>query len=457
MKNIDLPEHFLIRMKKLLGEEYPAYQKSFEEKRLYGLRVNTLKVSPPDYEKSSCLPLSPIPWISNGYYYQEDNHPAKDPYYHAGLYYLQEPSAMTPASLLPIAPGDKVLDLCAAPGGKSTELGVRLMRTGLLAANDISNSRAKALLKNLELWGIPNICVTSEEPRRLADLYGVYFDKILIDAPCSGEGMFRKDPDMLKSYAEHGPEYFAEIQKEIVTQAARMLKPGGMLLYSTCTFSVCENEAVIRYLLTVREDMELVELPLFDGAADGYGLHGCIRMYPHRLKGEGHFMALLRKNTQHGQVSDQEQTNSMTRTMPEYQIPNDLRQFLSNISWNFDPRRMIEKNGMVYYLPEGFDQSLKLRYLRTGLLLGERKNGRFEPGQALAMALKPEEFKTVVSWPRSDERVIRYLKGETISLHSSEVPVTGWCLVCVDDYPLGFAKGTGMMLKNKYYRGWRWQ
>lgn len=454
MKEIKISEKFLNRMRDLLGEEdYQAYLKSFEEERLYGLRVNTLKITPEEFMGITAFKLKPVPWIYNGFYYEGEDRPAKDPYYYAGLYYLQEPSAMTPANLLPVTPGDKVLDLCAAPGGKSTELGIKLKGKGLLAANDISNSRAKALLKNLELWGIENICVTSEEPGRLKETFGEFFDKILVDAPCSGEGMFRKDADIVKSYEKHGPEYYAAIQKEIVSQAADMLVPGGFLLYSTCTFSVCEDEEIIRWILEQHEEMELVRLPLFEGASDGIGLTGCLRLFPHKIKGEGHFMALLKKKN-----SAAGKTIISKAMKKEPALPEELSDFLSMVLKPLERSRIRVKNDAVYYMPEHFPEKAGgLRYLRTGLLLGELKKGRFEPGQAFAMALKPEQFKQSISWEKQDERVIRYLKGETISLKEEEGPVKGWCLVCVDGFPLGFAKGTGYSLKNKYYPGWRWQ
>lgn len=454
MKEIKVSEEFLNRMRDLLGEEeFEAYVKSFEEERLYGLRVNTLKISPEEFLKITDLTLKPIPWIRNGFYYEGEERPAKNPHYFAGLYYLQEPSAMTPASLLPVMPGDKVLDLCAAPGGKSTELGAKLKGKGMLVSNDISNSRAKALLKNLELWGIENICVTSEEPAKLKEIFGEFFDKILIDAPCSGEGMFRKDADMVKSYEEHGPEYYAMIQKEIVAQAVDMLVPGGFLLYSTCTFSLCEDEDIIRGVLAEHEDMELISLPLFDGASDGIGLSGCLRLFPHRIKGEGHFMALLRKKQ--SLDSGEKKKDDTEKEKP---LPGELVDFLSLLSKPFDTRRIYIKDETVYYLPESFPkQGKKLRYLRTGLLLGELKKGRFEPAQPLAMVLKPQEFGQTICWNKEDERVIRYLKGETISLKEEEGQRKGWCLICVDGFPLGFAKGSGGTLKNKYYPGWRWQ
>ena len=367
---------------------------------------------------------------------------------------------MTPAMLLPVKPGDRVLDLCGAPGGKSTELGVKLAGKGVLISNDISNSRAKALLKNLELWGISNICVTSETPDKLADVFGPWFDKILIDAPCSGEGMFRKDDDMVKSYEERGPEYYSEIQKEITDQAVRMLAPGGLLLYSTCTFSRCEDEEIICHILENHQEMELIRLPLFEGASGGIGLDGCIRLFPHKIKGEGHFISLLRKN---GGGAERTAAGSRERSRTEPQgkkapaLPTELTDFLALMNREFEDSRIMIKNDSVYYLPENFVPAKELRYLRTGLLLGELKNKRFEPGQVLAMTLHAEEFRQTISWKKEDDRVIRYLKGETISLTPEEGPVKGWCLVCVDGYPLGFAKGTGMALKNKYYPGWRWQ
>ena len=453
MSKIKISEEFLNNMKELLGDEdYEAYRASFEEERLYGLRVNTQKIAPDVFVKKTNLMLNPIPWIQNGFYYNGEERPAKDPYYYAGLYYLQEPSAMTPANLLPIVPGDKVLDLCAAPGGKSTELGVKLKGEGILVSNDISSSRAKALLKNLELWGIDNICVTSEEPEKLKNTFGSFFDKILVDAPCSGEGMFRKDEDMVKSYEIHGPQYYAPIQKNIMEQAVDMLVPGGLILYSTCTFSVCENEEVIQEILDCHEDMELLKLPLFEGASEGIGLSGCLRLFPHKIKGEGHFMALLQKK----QTKNASPVSSSNQK--KVVLPPSLSEFLHLVSKPFSESRIRIKNDCVYYLPEGFpDHAGKLRFLRTGLLIGELKKNRMEPSQAFAMSLKFGEFKQTLSWEKEDERVIRYLKGETISLMEEEGEIKGWCLICVDEFPLGFAKGDGTRLKNKYYPGWRWQ
>lgn len=466
-----LPSQFLDNMKDLLKEDYPAWIASFETPPVQGLRINNTKIDNRTWEEQLCpFEVKQVPWISNGYYYPDDIRPAKHPYYYAGLYYLQEPSAMTPAWLLPVQPGDRVLDLCAAPGGKSTELGAKLEGEGLLIANDISNSRARALLKNLELFGIPNICVTSESPEKLADTFGAYFDKILVDAPCSGEGMFRKDPDLIKSWEEHGPEYYAGLQREILTDAVRMLKPGGYLLYSTCTFARMEDEDNIEWLLSQEADLELCELPLFEGASRGMDGQPVLRLFPHKIQGEGHFVALLHKkrsSVQEAEQPDEKQPIPGRDTMPNYgnhkkeldflEKDTDFFHFESLIRHPFDRNRLMVKQDMVYYLPVAFDCRWKLRYLRTGLLLGELKKGRFEPSQALAMVLQQREFSNTVSFASEDERVLRYLKGETVALSGGENVEKGWCLVCVDGYPLGWVKCTGQTLKNKYYPGWRWQ
>lgn len=298
-----LPEKFLSRMEAMLGEEFPAFLQSYDFPRKFGLRVNTNKISVEEFLKISPFHLEPIPWIDNGFFYDENDRPSRHPYYFAGLYYLQEPSAMTPANRFSVNPGEYVLDLCAAPGGKATELGAKLQGNGFLVANDISNSRAKALLRNLELFGIKNSMVTNETPAKLAKYFPEFFDKILVDAPCSGEGMFRKDPDVAKTWDETRPEFFGKLQREIATQAISMLKPGGELLYSTCTFSPIENEGLISFILENFPEIELLTLDDYEGFTKGcpdWGnkdnrLKKCIRIFPHHMEGEGHFLALMKK------------------------------------------------------------------------------------------------------------------------------------------------------------------
>lgn len=491
-----LPEAFEEKMRLLLQEEYDGYLQCFEEPRHYGLRVNTNKISPEEFLKIAPWPLRPIPWIPNGFYYDGDQvQPAKHPYYFAGLYYLQEPSAMTPASRLPVEPGDLVLDVCAAPGGKATELGAKLCRTGMLVANDISNSRAKGLLKNLELSGTGNVLVTSEEPGRLVPHFPEFFDKILIDAPCSGEGMFRKEKKMVKAWEEHGPEFFSRLQRSIVTQAASMLRPGGMLLYSTCTFDPRENEQIIEYLTDTCPEFEICGMAGYEGFSPGRPeftesksteFRKTVRIFPHKMQGEGHFIALLRKHGfvsadstgRSGNVSGGQKfksagaeraerraaaaagragTAGKPGTPGKKKLPEELEDFLQGLRTDLDPGRLEIREGRVYYMPEGMPKLRGIRFLRSGLLLGELKKNRFEPGQALAMYLKKEEYENILDLPVSDGRVIRYLKGETLEV-GDLVPAgaKGWYLVCVDGYPLGFGKLASQVLKNKYLPGWRW-
>lgn len=462
-----LPEAFLLKMQELLGEEFGQYLESFKEEWKPGLRVNTLKLSPGELAELVPWNLEPVPWADNGFYYDgtldgEVLRPSKHPAYYAGLYYLQEPSAMTPAAMLPVVPGDRVLDLCAAPGGKSTELASKLKGRGMLVSNDISYSRARALLKNLELAGAANICVTSEGPEKLAGVWPEFFDKILVDAPCSGEGMFRRDEDMVKDWNEKGPEYYVPIQRQILSQAAAMLRPGGYMLYSTCTFSVEEDEENVAYVLEEFPQMQLccLDLDKVPGACGGFGLSGCMRLFPHRLKGEGHFLALMRKKGGDDggkKILPPMDPGTAGKRVRAVEKEKELDAFLRQSGTEWDYGRIVIHQDNAYYLPEGLAWNLPLRFLRTGLFLGELKKGRFEPSQALAMSMKAGQFPNTVSFPGGDSRVLRYLKGETISLEGDEGPVKGWCLAAMEGFPLGWAKGTGMSLKNKYYPGWRWQ
>jgi len=460
---MNLPHTFEEKMKNLLGDEYEAYLTCFNQPRLYGLRVNTSKISVPEFQKICPFDITPIPWVDNGFYYEGDQvSPAKHPYYFAGLYYLQEPSAMTPASRLAIQPGDKVLDICAAPGGKSTELGARLDGQGVLVANDISSSRAKGLLKNIEIFGIGNVLVLSEEPGRLVDYFPAYFDKILIDAPCSGEGMFRKDKRMMRAWEEHGPNYFTGIQRDILCKAAKMLKPGGMLLYSTCTFDPTENEDAVGYLLAQFPEFEICGITPYKGFGEGLpemsksrlpDLDKTVRIWPHKMAGEGHYLALLKKS---GQTADTSAGTAADRRSQKV-IPSELSDFFADIRWELDSSRLDIHGGRVYYMPEAVPDVRGLRFLRTGLLLGELKKNRFEPSQALAMYLQMEDYGHCIQFSCEDDRTVRYLKGETLDVTDLEAGRKGWRLICVDGYPLGWGKVVGGMLKNKYLPGWRWE
>lgn len=459
---MEFPITFTEKMKAILQDEYEDFLKGYDRTRHYGLRVNRTKLTAEEFKEMCNYDLEPVPWIDNAFEYGEEISPAKHPYYFAGLYYLQEPSAMTPANLLPIEPGDKVLDLCAAPGGKATELGAKLNHTGLLVANDISNSRAKALLKNIELFGIPNVLVTSEPSDKLAEKFPGFFDKILIDAPCSGEGMFRKNPGMMKDWETYGPKHYSELQRSIVPNAIRMLKPGGMLLYSTCTFSPEENEGSVQFMLDLDPDLEVVELPnRYEGFAPGRpeliengseSLKHGVRIWPHKMNGEGHFIALLRKKD-HGETIEKK-----VKPKKDKPLPALLEEFMKDCSYPVNGNDIEIQEDRVYLMPEGIKGMKGLRFLRSGLLLGTLTKDRFEPSQAFAMVLKKEQYQAVIDLPCDDHRVIRYLKGETIDV--DDLPLArkkGWQLLCVDGYPLGWGKLVNGSLRNKYLPGWRWQ
>ena len=451
-----LPERFELRMKEMLGEEFPEYQESLDTPSFHGLRVNTGKISVEEFLRISPFSLKPVPWCSNGFYYEDTVQPAKHPYYFAGLYYIQEPSAMTPASVIPVEEGDRVLDICAAPGGKSTELAAKLNGTGLLVSNDISNSRAKALLKNLELFGVPNMLVVSEPSNVIADYFQGFFDKILIGAPCSGEGMFRKAYTMVKAWESNGVEMFVNLQQSILREMVKCLRPGGTLVYSTCTFSPEENEQAMDYLLELDSDLELVELPMYEGFDKGHPewsltknpeVQKCRRLWPHHIQGEGHFVAMLHKK----EGMDGHGVNWYRPT--KIKLPEEVLKFLNGIHWDWDMSRMELQKERLYYLPKEMPNIKGLRLLRNGLFLGELKKNRFEPSQSLAMALRMEEYENAISLPVSDERVLRYLKGETIELEGRN----GMVLFGVDGFSLGWGKLANGTLKNKYLAGWRWQ
>ena len=468
----DLPQSFLDSMKEILGEDYEAFLAGFDGQRQYGLRVNTLKMNLEEFERIAPFHLKKVPWISNGYFYEAEDAPAKHPFYSAGLYYLQEPSAMTPASRLKVQPGERVLDLCAAPGGKATELGAALQGEGLLVANDINTARARALLRNLELFGISNSFVTNEPPHVLAERFPEFFHKIMVDAPCSDEGMFRKNPAVVDSWQEKGPEYFSKLQREIIVQAADMLLPGGMMFYSTCTFSPLENEKTITHLLKERPDMEVIPMEDYEGFAEGLTSYRgevfdescklCRRIWPHKMSGEGHFMALLHKKS--GTQQQVQQTVSQSSIWWEKCKGLNKEQkaaaedFFSHVNIAYDGKRIDVRGDNLYYLPAPKYDGRGLHFLRNGLFMGEFKKKRFEPSQPFALALHAQDFDQVLDFPADDERLSRYLRGETLDvsdLIAGEKKRKGWQLVMVAGHPLGFGKLVNNNLKNKYPAGWR--
>ncbi len=438
MTMIELPKKYCEEMKELLKDEYEDYMHSLNEAHLPSLRVNELKISVDEFLEIFPYSLKPIPWCHNGFYYDEKDSVTKHPYYYAGLYYIQEASAMLPAESLPIEKGDRVLDICAAPGGKSTELGVKLQDTGVLFSNDISYSRCQALLKNLERFGIRNSYVTSEAPEKLSQYFSSYFDKILIDAPCSGEGMFRKDPHLIQSWIEHDSSYYVPIQKSIVENAIKMLRPGGMILYSTCTFSESEDEEIIQYALSLDTSLKVVPLKQYPGfTQNAFGT----KLFPHHVQGEGHFVSLLVKQGNVIQLSKKEKP---------YHFDYD------NIHASFENCLYQEIKDRCYVMKETNVDLSGLRIMRSGILLGEKKKNRFEFDEALPMYLRENEYSNVIHLECDDIRIIKYLKGETIQIDDTNIK-DGYAMVCVDQYPLGFVKVSKGTCKNKYSKYWRMQ
>ena len=451
-----LPESFLSDMQELLGEEYPAFLSCFEERPLSGLRVNTLKIAPE--EAAELLGLTdPVPWAPPGFYLPEEKGLTRHPFYYAGLYYIQEPSAMSSASLLGTRPGERILDLCAAPGGKSTQIGADLKGQGLLVSNDLSSSRAKALLKNIELMGIGNAVLTCEESGRLKAAYPGFFDRILVDAPCSGEGMFRKHPAVIRAYLEHGRDFYCPVQAMLLDDAAEMLRPGGTLVYSTCTYNRKEDEDQITAFLSRHPDFT-PDLPaLSPGLTPSSLQEGCVRLFPHHAKAEGHFVARLKKTGP--EEGFQAYAGAAAGSRKEGETRAFLKaaeSFLSSVKLPLDPGRILVQGEYVSYLPDVDCLRPGLRYLRTGLLLGQLKSGRFKPSQALAMFLTGSAFEAPVALDSEDPRVLRYLKGETIESDSGEKQTeSGYRLLLCGRWPLGFVKQDRNRLKNMYLPGWR--
>ena len=462
----DLPKSYVDAMKELLEGDYDAYIRSLDEKHYVGIRTNLLKLTKEKLKEILDRDFKEIPWVKEGFYFEEEKGVlttpslsniekiksiSKNPYYFAGLYYIQEPSAMTPAMVAGIKPGDKVLDLCAAPGGKSTQAASYLQGEGLLVSNDFSASRVKALQKNIEVSGIDNVLITNEDPKNLSKVYIEYFDKIIVDAPCSGEGMFRRDSAVFRAYLGRGPEFFTGLQVGILNEAAKMLKPGGTLVYSTCTYSKVEDEGSLSEFLENHPDFNIDKIMPDFGFEESKILPGTIRLFPHKIKGEGHFVARLKKDDRAVEKNENKTKDKKKRKLPK--LPEELLEFLGKIKRDWDYERIFINKDYAYYLPKDALIDKSLHYIRTGLLLGEIKKNRFEPFQALAMNIKFDEWENPLNLSATDERVIKYLKGETIEADDEYMGIR---LVCVDGFSLGFVKQNKKSCKNKYYQGWRW-
>lgn len=435
-------EQFDARMKSLLKDEYDDFKKALLEKPVKGLYLNRNKKNVERVLDQNYVEHHPI--VENGYLYDENYHPGRSAYFLAGLYYIQEPSAMLVADALPIEPDDFVLDMCAAPGGKSCEIASRLTREGVLIANDIEASRARILSENIERFGLDNTIVTNVDPMRFTKQFQEAFDKIILDAPCSGEGMFRKLEQAVDTWSEEKVLECAHIQKNLLKGAYDMLKQGGMVIYSTCTYSYEENEAMVHYAVD-ELGFELLPLNKSNGLCPGVDLDEVVRCYPHHYRGEGHFIALLRKpgNSPRKQV----------RTIKPSVNLADLKVLKAFYQENLNkkvPSYIIENNGHLYAVKKNFPELKGIRVLRNGLYLGEVRKNRFIPSYSLALTLTKQDVKRSYDYPSESEEIKKYIHGETLEGTGEK----GFGVIFVDGYPLSFYKESNQV-KNLFPKGLR--
>lgn len=481
---MNLPIEFEKKMKAFLGNEWEEFLYSYDNNRFQALRFNTLKVgkNKSDEEEIAgimdklCIPMDKkVTWANDAYYYDEEKRPGKHPYHEMGLYYIQEPSAMSAAALLAPKPGMRVLDLCAAPGGKSTQLATYLGDSGLLVSNEINTQRSRILSQNIERMGIKNAIVTNEDSFALAAHFPNFFHAIQVDAPCSGEGMFRKLPEAVNEWSPQNVEICAARQKEILDNAATMLKAGGTIVYSTCTFSKEENEDVIEHFLERHSDFTLEEME---------------RFWPHKVDGEGHFVAkLVRRGSVNEFDADYEvceencnkvedtglkadrktkknknNKNRKNETKPALTKENMklLSEFLDETisedvaAW-IKNSRLVMFGEQLYRLPDMEVDIKGLKVQRAGLHIGEFKKQRFEPSHSLALALKQSDAQNVVKLTCDDPQTTGFFNGQSVMLSDGQAVECkkGWALVCVDGYPAGWGKVNGAQVKNHYPKGLR--
>lgn len=453
-----LPEAFINRMQKMLKEEYPDFLQSYNETGNQALRLNPLKGDSGRFLDVAPFHLTPVPFAENGYYYEEEDRPGKHPFHEAGVYYIQEASAMAPVSLLDVKPGEKVLDLCAAPGGKSAQIGAAMNGEGILVCNEIHPARAGILSENIERMGITNAVVVNHSPDFLAERFPAYFDRILVDAPCSGEGMFRKNEESRGEWSPENVAMCAKRQDEILDCAAQMLSAGGRLVYSTCTFAPEENEGSVSRFLKRHPEFSVIPVKIGGGiergrpewvedAADGAGYS--LRLWPHKLKGEGHFAAALQKE---GTLSSGERAgrHGFLQGIPEkeYKEFTEFQKGLLRKERNGVPLRFGDQ---LYLAPEKTPSLDGLRVLRPGLHLGTLRKNRFEPAHALALSLKPEEVSRTEAVTLEGGLARKYLRGETFETKVEN----GFCLIAVEGYSLGWGKAVNGVMKNHYPKGLR--
>lgn len=459
---MDLPKQFENRMKKMLGDEYDDFRSSYDEEKKIGLRVNTLKISVEDFLKASPFEMTKVPWCDTGFMLSDSSVKAgREALHDAGAYYIQEPSAMSVAASLPLEKGMKVLDLCAAPGGKSTQLAGYLANEGLLVSNEINPTRAKILSSNIERLGIRNAVVTNESPDRLEKVFEEYFDAIVVDAPCSGEGMFRKDDTAIEEWSEENVEMCAERQRDILESAHLMLKPGGYMAYSTCTFAPSEDEENMARFLSEHPEYricdnkfsEYFEPARMDFLTGDYSdevkkeISKAVRLWPHKIKGEGHFVCILYKE---GTPFSRKEKNRKSRAGKNTEAIIKAFAKENLVDFDINSEDIIQIDDRVVLRPTELNVDLgKIHVIRMGIDFGEIKKDRFEPSHSLAMALSKEETKRFINL--SEEDALKYRHGEEIRADVQN----GWTLVCSHGVSLGWGKAVNGAIKNHYPKGLR--
>ncbi len=469
-KHSSLPKAFLREMEDLLGYEYQAFLDSYRDEKTSAIRVNTLKLPIERFKDLGLFNIDferdKISWAEEGYYLSGDVNPGKNTLHDAGAYYIQEPSAMSVVGQTPISEGDRILDLCAAPGGKSTYILSRLNHKGLLVSNEINPSRIRALGENLERFGAVNSIITNSDSSNLLTFFKGFFDKIFIDAPCSGQGMFRKDDFAIEDWSQDKVDECVVIQRQLIRDAYQMLRAGGMIIYSTCTFTRQENEDIIEDFLGDYSDANLLDMD---------------RIWPHRDRGEGHFCARITKKAdkqgdQEAQDSDllafdkdsnrdsskesakkskKKQKSKAKSNRKNQEYLGLYEDFATDYLIDGGLRKLLEpglavKEERLHYQPLDYDLR-GLKVLRSGLFIGEFKKNRFEPAHSLAMALKPSDVKNTIDFTNDSNEIRAYLRGESIETGQSR----GWVLVSVEGVSLGWGKESNGILKNKYPKGLR--
>lgn len=440
----NMEETFEKRMIMLLGDEYADFKNSLALKPVKGFYLNLNKKDAINHLNHKYI--QPIPTLDYGYYFDYDNYPlGKSAFFNCGLYYIQEPSAMQVANYLDINANDYVLDMCGAPGGKSCHIGNLLSNDGLLISNDVNPLRARILSENVERFGLTNTIVTNTDPQNFLNNFKGFFDKIILDAPCSGEGMFRKTNNAITTWSLTKIKDCSLIQNNLLHTAFQLLKPGGYLLYATCTYSLEENENQITKALN-DYDFTLVPLALKEGMSPGYQMPGVIRLYPHKHQGEGQFIALLRKNG----LPENKKYPLLKPNINSLQKKLLSKFYQDNLTIAIPPN-IYESNNHLYAIQKHFPNLKGIKILRNGLYLGECKKNRFEPSLSLALSLTASQAKNTYNYAENSPEIKKYLRGEPLVGNNKK----GYGLILVEGYPLSFYKESNNQIKNLYPKGLR--